>query len=198
MSAHPSEVLGLHQLKDPDRHWTPNLQQQVGIDDFTEHLQKEGELYPLLSKKALMSCKAHLTFSLSYKERAASSVVPGCSAARRVDVSVQCRLFASRNSQGEKSELLSHSLSPKSSLQSYREGAGFSPRYQSNLFPWALIWFAPVLSLHSRTDLPPPQASQIMKGSCSLRSSCGSCQRGKGFSEKWKISGKSLMWKVNR
>lgn len=72
MSAHPSQVLGLHQLKDPDRNWAPSLQQLSGSWEFTEHLQEEGELYPLLSKKTLTSCKPHLTFSLSYKERAAS------------------------------------------------------------------------------------------------------------------------------
>lgn len=36
------------------------------------------------------------------------------------------------------------------------------------------------------------------EGSCSLRSSCGSCQSGKEFFEEWKVSGKSLMLKFNR
>jgi len=43
-----------------------------------------------------------------------------------------------------------------------------------------------------------PSGFPNTKGCCSLRSSCGSCQHGKGGFGKWKISGKYLMWKVNR
>lgn len=138
--------------------WIRSSSARVG--DFTEYLQEEEEFYPLLSEKALsMSCKPHLTFNLSYKEGAASDTVSyqlltlfptsfhslsSLFIWKESGHVSRVQPLACRGSQGGKLRLLSHSLPPKASLQYGLQwgssgGAGFSPRYHSNLFLWALI-----------------------------------------------------------
>lgn len=196
MNVHPSQVLGLHQPKNPDRNWVPNPWWELMTLQSTS---RRKESFILYFQRRLLCLASHIWHSAcpTRKEQLPVFFLAFKMEGIWMDMSVECRLSASRNSQN-----YWDTLYPQKGLCSLAVGELWGSRFFTEVSKQSLSLSINIIctcALSAQKHwLTSPSGFPNNEGSCSLRSSCGSCQRGKGLLKKWKVSGNSLMWKVNR